>query len=121
MRGLSVKKFERRHPDCQLDIQRENGWVTVTATWHRVAIASVSRDQAQALSDLSAKLLKLKGRILAQEAGWSDANTGERGVPLSMHHRQKRSHGRLDAESNLVPVGQRTHAFQHEGRTHGKS
>ena len=41
--------------------------------------------------------------------GWTDANTGQTGIPLDSHHIQKRSKGRLDAAANLAGVSRRTH------------
>ncbi len=77
-----------------------------------IAVAT-GKTSGEALYDLSARILSLHGREVADDQGWKDANLGTV-EPLSGHHKVKRSAHRDDSKSNLAGLGLRTHSLQHE-------
>ena len=115
---LSVKQFGKRHPDLTLDFKTlSSGLIVVYARkkGDEKAYAATSHiNLEKAIYALSEACYKLAGLEAMDAQDWRDPNTGQVGVPLSRHHLQKRSAGRLDSRENLVGVSAETHAFQHE-------
>src|SRR5438046_161630 len=102
---LSQKQFNKRHPDVDIGVvtlaNDNDGQIRRFAYLNGKLLASASgRDDEEALAILSERVLRVKGRMVAESQGFRDANTGEH-APLQAHHRQKRSQGRLDAIKNL--------------------
>ena len=117
---LSQKQFNKRHPDVDIGVvtlaNDNDGEIRRFAYLNGRLIASAAgSDDEEVLAILSDRLLRVKGRMVAEAQGFRDANTGEH-APLQAHHRQKRSRGRLDALENLSGTSPQTHTKLHESK-----
>ena len=114
-REMSVRQFERRHPDLTLSEIKlsENAVGYMAYRQSKPYAANVDITLRRALYHLSEACYRLAALDQMEAQGWKDANSGETGVPLEAHHIVKRSAGRLDSQENLVGVSRRTHDAQH--------
>ena len=117
-REMSVRKFERQHPELEVRRQTSDGstffcHISRKGTRDHYACGN-GKTAEKAIYDASERCYRLAGLDAMEAQGWADANTGQTGIGLDVHHLQKRSAGRLDAQSNLVGVSRRTHQHQHE-------
>jgi hypothetical protein len=121
-RQMTVRKFERRHPDVSLVVLENRTGLCVIAreaSGRRCGSVIARRcgpvgSRNRLLWDLSGAVQAIRRREVARAQGYRDAQTGEM-KPLQMHHIQFRSHGGTYEQSNLAGVSAETHRKRHEG------
>jgi hypothetical protein len=114
---LSLRQFERRHPDLDVRVSKkvDMPWVVIARNREGAVVAMASGPtREEALATLSERCYRVARLRNAEAQGWRGGNTGELGQPLEAHHKLRRSKGRDDSRENLVLVTRDVHNAQHD-------
>ncbi len=119
-REMSVKQFERRHPDLRLHYVRPSespnprGFIALITRGGEDYVLGQGKTPKKAIYDASERCYKLASLEAMDRADWKDQRTGQTGIPLQAHHKKHRAHGRNDSPKNLEALSVESHRREHE-------
>jgi hypothetical protein len=70
-------------------------------------------NKSKAMDQLVAVVYRIRSQECLRRAGWKCELCGKTGVPLQVHHKKFRSHGRKDTLENLVACDADCHEREH--------